>query len=66
MCLLTLVFNSVKAEGLFSPLPASQPQEVTETLKLCHETPNGFFVIVDAAKKSSLLLSFGPELHLHS
>ena len=78
MCLLTLVFNSVKAKGLISPPPAFQPQEVTETLMrqkermpwgrpegVANRDP-GFSVRVDVPKRNSLLHSFGPELRLNS
>lgn len=33
MCLLILLFNTVKGDGLISPLPAFQAQEMTETLQ---------------------------------
>lgn len=75
MCLLILLFNTVKGKGLFSLLPF-QAQEMIEALfwdkrrgnpgANLREWPILVSLSENAAKRKSLLHTFGPKLNLNA
>lgn len=73
MCLLIVWFNRVMGDGLISPLPAFQAQEMTETLSWDkrRESPGANLrewpILVSLSeKRKSVPHSLGPKLNLNS